>query len=213
MFGLFNRKKSDYKKDVILMQNIFNLLPDNFEFIKKQLDEGLIIGSEKSNKPIDCYTKFTYDIKLLNKLEDKKGRYFGIRGVYVLDSETNELVELQINIGYGILISYFGIKVNFFSPVVDNIKINNFRIMDFSDDNYDSIKDLLSINEKKLINTTDVYEVKLKGKSYYHLKDLEDGDFIGIDKDKKVYKITHDPFEIILLQGELLEILNDTSKL
>ncbi|MEY3451193.1 MAG: hypothetical protein RL711_1019, partial [Bacteroidota bacterium] len=47
----------------------------------------------------------------------------------------------------------------------------------------------------------------LKGKTYYHLKDIEDGDFLGIDIHKNIYKITHDPFEINLQKNELINVL------
>jgi hypothetical protein len=51
--------------------------------------------------------------------------------------------------------------------------------------------------------------VKLRGSLYYHLRDLEDGDFIGIDADKIIYKITHDPFEIIPLNETLEQLLRN----
>ncbi|WP_162842699.1 hypothetical protein [Mucilaginibacter pineti] len=48
----------------------------------------------------------------------------------------------------------------------------------------------------------------MDGKVYFHIKDLEDGDFIGIDSDKIIYKITHDPCEIIPLPESLKTVLN-----
>jgi len=53
----------------------------------------------------------------------------------------------------------------------------------------------------------DKYEVELADKMYYHLFDMEDGDFIGIDKKKKVYEITHDPYEATLVDNNLLTFL------
>lgn len=46
---------------------------------------------------------------------------------------------------------------------------------------------------------------------YYHIYDLKDGDgdFIGIDEKKNVYKITHDPYEITLLEKTLIELLRE----
>ena len=56
--------------------------------------------------------------------------------------------------------------------------------------------------------------VILEGKTYYHLMDLADGDgdFIGMDLKKRVYLITHDPFEIKLLDKPLREILEKNLK-
>ena len=61
--------------------------------------------------------------------------------------------------------------------------------------------------ELDLLNPSEVYEVELDGKTYYHIQDLEDGDFIATDKEKRVYSITHDPFEVTLLSEDLLGYL------
>ena len=63
--------------------------------------------------------------------------------------------------------------------------------------------------EISLLNTSDIYKIELNGKIYYHLKDLEDGDFIGIDTQKNIYLITHDPFKIALQDNDLNYYLNN----
>lgn len=35
---------------------------------------------------------------------------------------------------------------------------------------------------------------------------LEDGDFIGIDNEKLVYKITHDPLEAVLPNKTIIDV-------
>lgn len=72
---------------------------------------------------------------------------------------------------------------------------------------FDAIKHLLNEEELLLIDPVDVYEVELDGKIYYHVRELEDGDFIGIDDKKNIYKLTHDPYEIMLLNKPLVEVL------
>ena len=76
-----------------------------------------------------------------------------------------------------------------------------------SPNEFDDIKHVFNGEELAIIDKEDVYEVELNGTIYYHLQELEDGDFIGIDQNKKIYKITHDPFEITELKGALAEIL------
>jgi hypothetical protein len=55
-----------------------------------------------------------------------------------------------------------------------------------------------------------VYEVILNGNVYFHIQDLEDGDFIGIDENKAFYKITHDPFEITKIDTSLKKIIESS---
>ena len=68
---------------------------------------------------------------------------------------------------------------------------------------------LLTKQELANINENDIYASNLNGKDYYHLKELEDGDFIGIDTDNHIYLIAHDPFEIKNIErSKLLELLH-----
>ncbi|SEO96128.1 hypothetical protein SAMN05192574_11763 [Mucilaginibacter gossypiicola] len=73
---------------------------------------------------------------------------------------------------------------------------------------YQNLKEILDEDEIKLINPDDIYEVNLKERIFYHVRDLEDGDFIGIESNGQICKITHDSFEIIPLKESLAEILS-----
>ena len=68
------------------------------------------------------------------------------------------------------------------------------------------VKTLLSPDDQKLINWSSAFEVEINGKQFYHLRDLNDGDFIGMDADGLFYEIHHDPLEVIGLDGNLSEV-------
>lgn len=211
MFSLFTRNKSSWRKDVELLLNVFNALPGNFDYIINQINEGLIKGIRKLDNPIKNLNKVLFDVKILNKYENKKIGFFSIKGVKAFDLITQSYVEIVIYISSNILLGYAipkAVKVNL---DVSKIKVDNFRMQQMENDDYDKIKPLFKKAELELINPNEVYEVQLNGKTYYHLEDLEDGDFIGVDIGKNLYKITHDPFEITLLKADLSEILKSKS--
>ncbi len=49
--------------------------------------------------------------------------------------------------------------------------------------------------------------VVVNGAEYFHLKDLEDGDFVGIDRKKNVFLITHNPPTASLQESDLTAVL------
>jgi hypothetical protein len=210
MFGLF-KKKRDFKMEAALMKAIFSRL-EGFDYINKQLDEGIITGSRLLKEPILDYIKFSLNVKLLNKYEDKLGPYFAVEGVTVFDTKSAATVELQIHICYGVIMGFVALGSKLESPDFETINTSSYWIKHFENSEFDPIKKLLTEEEVKLINPNDVYELELKGRSYYHIADLEDGDFIGMDLDKKIYKITHDPYEIVELQDNLKEILENLDR-
>jgi len=208
MFGLFKKnKKTNFEIETLLMKNIFNSLGDEFKYITNQLNENIITGVRMDNTLFVNHRKFSFKREILNKYEDKSGKFFSINGIKVYDNELNEFVELEIAIGYGILQGYSTPIVKNFNPDISRIDTGKYTVKTFGEDS-ELIKELFTKEELKIIVANDIYEVFLHGKSYFHIKDLEDGDFIGIDKEKSVFKITHDPFEITQLDKTLIEVLN-----
>lgn len=99
-------------------------------------------------------------------------------------------------------------------PFLAELPISNHWIFDNPNslqfhihDNRSKIKDLLSENDSKMIAHSEIYEVNLDGKKYYHIADLGDGDFIGINEQKILVKVTHFPFSITEFNGSLGELL------
>ncbi|UPT68208.1 MAG: hypothetical protein M0D57_06030 [Sphingobacteriales bacterium JAD_PAG50586_3] len=50
--------------------------------------------------------------------------------------------------------------------------------------------------------------MEIDKKIYYHLIELEDGNFIGFDKKKNLYMILLDPFEVVLLDSNFEEVVS-----
>ena len=207
MFKLFGKKRvGDIETHLLL--KIFEKLPDEFEHFRRQVAEGLITKASFSDSPIPNTLDFSYDVKLLNKYEAKGDRCFYLKGIEVFDSSINDWSEVIIECGYGILMGYSTPKSKHFQPDATKIRLNNFRIEYLDGGALKIMKEFLAESEIALINPSEFYEVPLQGRRYFHVLDLEDGDFIGIDRDRNVYHITHDPFAIKLLDGSIRENLS-----
>ncbi len=211
MFGLFKKKKLDFKNEVSLMKAIFSRL-EGFGEIKKQIDEGIITGI---SLPYDTwwpnFVKFSLNTKLLNKYEDKLRPTFTIMGITVFDSKSSVTTEIQIRICCGILTGFESLNSRLYNPEIETINTSGYWIKYSDQSDFEIIKDNLTKEDVKLVNPSEVYEVELEGRKYYHLIDLEDGDFIVMGTDKKIYKTTHDPYEIVEVQGSLKDIIQKFS--
>ncbi|MDJ1472883.1 hypothetical protein [Xanthocytophaga flava] len=185
------------------MTSVFNLLSDDFEYIRTQIADGIITGFQKRDTPFKNYTKFTYNSDVLNLYENPSGSFFSIKGIFVYDLQTMQFVEIHVHIVYGLLLGYSIPAFNTILPDCDRITIESFQIEYAENEDFLEIKPLLNDLELQIVNPSNVYIVEIRDKVYYHILDLEDGDSIGIDKQKIVYKITHDPFDAIKLTEDL----------
>jgi hypothetical protein len=158
----FLKKEYNHKKDEKLMLEIFRLLPkeEEFSFIFQQLNESILIGVRKINKkPYLNYTKFNMNTSLLNKYENKNGRFFQIKGITVFDLDTCKYIEVNIDIAFGLLMGYSTPQKETVNFDLTKIKIDGFFIKYFSNNDFESISGLLEKSEMKLINPSDVYEI------------------------------------------------------
>ncbi len=200
MFNFF-RKKEKFNREIFV--KICNSLPDKYSFLSNQIKDNIILSVKKEN---NGYYKFNLDSNLFDKYEDKKGRYYEIKGILLLDEDIK--ISIILRVGYGILLGYSTKDNVLLSSLNDNVKVDTSNIkINFFDEIENNIMDLFSQEELKYIATNDIYEIVLNGNLYYHVQDIEDGDFIAIDKDKNVYIIKHDPFEIKILSENLFNIL------
>ncbi len=203
MFDFFKKKnRRDYKADAALMLAVFKSLGEDFNQIIKQVEDGLIVDSGKNEKG---YIKFALHTRVLNEYENPKGRHFAIKGIQVSDINTGKAAELEITVAFGLLMGYSVHGTDALTPDLRSVKTNNYKISFFENSDYDDIEKFLSEEDKQCINPDDVFLVELEQGNYYHLRDIDDadGDFIGMDNKGKVYRITHDPNEIVLLEVTL----------
>ncbi len=175
-----------------------------------QLAEGIVryVGdSEFDNPSFRNYVSFTYNPKISVKYQDWNGRFWLVRGITVENRNQTEKTKVSIFFSHGLVCGYTFESGRDFDPDPGTIDVSN-TTQEFVDSPDPIVKSLLSSRDQELINWSDVYEVEVEGKTYFHLRDIGDGDFIGIDENSRFYEIRHDPIEVIGLDGSLGEIFN-----
>jgi hypothetical protein len=212
MFGLFNKKKkrrSIEDWELLLLYNTLEKLPDEFKILKKQIESELFVSASIGYSSFNPdYIGFSYS-EIISDFENRKEKDYQITNIKVHDIKNEKYLVYTIYVGAGVIAGY-SLKGSNESVIdINSIDVSLHVKLYYDNVYYDKLKKILNAEEIKFINQSDVYEVPLNGTIYYHVKDLEDGDFIGIDSNKVIYKITHDPFEIIPLNETLEQLLRN----
>jgi len=207
MFTLFKRTKIE-KWEIDLLRNIFDSLPNDLcelflDQINNRLHRGVLIGLSD----IPGYVSLTFNPQIYKIYYNKNGRNFKYTNIKVFDTVSERFVDFEIYFSSGVVNGYRIVNNQKVKFDVHKIDTSVLKKVYLDNKDYDRISKVLTSDEKKKINPTEVFLVTLDKKDYYHLKDLEDGDFIAIDTKREVYKVTHDPFEILPINLDLIDIL------
>lgn len=168
-------------------------LPSKYDSIIKQIEEGIVIGSFIEE---DAYVKFKLDPSVISRFEDPIGRYYSISG-FQLEWGDGSRTCCAIRIGYGLVL---GIELSDRSVIFKHQNQTRIILTSLSITYFDSMENaFLSPSEAEIFIPNDLYEIEIQGAHLLHLRDLEDGDFVAIDKEKSIYKVTHSPVALVPL--------------
>lgn len=204
LFGLFNRTKIENWEIELLRGALTRLSIEYSKFIS-QIDDGLLRNVLTTHG--SGYISFGFNPQLLKKYEKRKERDFKVTNIKVYDSKTCDYLSYSIYMSSGMIAGYALGAGKKHKVDINTIDVSNFRKEFFENSDYKRIALVLDKQEKELINPADIYAVSITDKEYFHIKDLEDGDFIALDVNKVVYKVTHDPLEVIKLEKSIVDIL------
>ena len=174
---------------------VLKCLPAEYAELHRQVKQGLVTGVFKQEKPVANYVGFRYDPMKSKIFEKKSGRDYILKGIELNDVK-GKIADLCIYVGQDMIAGLATSQKVDFAIEGSTIKVGRL-VKRFLDEFSESrLKKMFTPNQLEKINPSQVYEVELNGRTFYHIQDLDDGDFIAIDKEKNLVKITHDPYQI-----------------
>jgi len=208
MFGLFKRSKIE-SWEIDLMHNVLSHFKgDLYNRLIAQLENKLHTRVLVGASDLPGYIAFCFDPDVFKQFYDPKGHRLRLSNIKVFDIKNRAYLDYNIYVAYGVINGY-SLSGGQKKPKIDitEIDIEYFHEVYPDNSDYDTLCKVLDTEEKALLNPSDIYLISLMGKDYYHIFSLEDGDFLAMDMGKVLYKVSHDPLEIIPLGEKLRQVL------
>lgn len=208
MFGLF--KKTTWKiegKSLDFFRQVFSQLPSDFQFLVDGLDKSLYRRFSVSHAMKGNFYSIGFDPSQSDK-SMIKGKQFELENIII--KQDRQEYPLNITIYEGLWIG-FEIERNI-------LDFDNFQI-DLSSFKKSKSKFALDTKIEKLISgltceqldLTNLGEFDIDGKTYYQIKDLEDGNYIAIDNKGQVFGLIHAPYKIEIINKSVKQFVADVN--
>jgi len=179
-----------------LFTAIISSLPKDFTEIKKQTLSARFLGLDKWKLYPDFkFISLSYAGDTVFKYK-KREQNFKISGLQIFSNRNDRFEDIEILIQYnlvsGLKITNSQYKLNEF----DLGRINNSEgikaAFTFPPSDIDIFYDSLDQEIKNKLNPDNLFEIDFNNCTFYSFCDLEDGNYLTVDKNLKVYSLVHD---------------------
>lgn len=194
----------------LLIKAISALPAKEFSHYVEGLRAGVLATRRVEHVWMPNMVSFGFTPGISGRFELKKGRFFFIRGIKVFDRSSAADVEVILFFDFGIVNGYATPDADKFDPDLSTLSTEHWYREYKDTDNIKEIEGLLG-DAAKLVNPAHIFEVEFDGRLFYHLLEIGDGDFVGIDSNGTVYECFHDPFEIRPSTESLKDVLKKYS--
>lgn len=204
--NIFNFKTT--KKNVRQFQlKLAEQLPSEFSSYKNIVKEPVLYNSIVFTKnPEGITVMYGYSDEFYKKYQSEQNKFFNLTGVYLKNKHTNTYVEIPMTFSQGnlqhIIVANpmkFHRDFDFNSIELRNLKTEYITIQNSNQEIVESILKSLTDEQLKLLELRDTFEIDFDDTTYYTILDMEDGNYIALDKKGKVYRLTHDHEESVRL--------------
>ena len=197
-----------------LVSNIINKLPASYEFLaeQKKVTRTLYL-SERADIPGFKFIGQFYPEESLRKYTDKS-RNFKLSGIQLYSKRTKNFEDVQLLINNGHLsgIQISNSNYDSFEFDLERVEVNGLTEEEylFPPNHVDLFFQSLDPKNQQRIDEFGFMDIQLGNRTYYTVYDMEDGNYIGIDKKQKVYSLVHDAVPMAkLLKKGLNEVLTE----
>lgn len=208
MFGLF--KKTSWKIDgkaLEFFRQLFTQLPAEFQFLSDGLDKGLYRRFSVNHAMKGYFYSIGFDPAQSDK-SMTKGKQFELENIII--KQDGQAYPLNITIHEGLWIG-FEIEKNILDFNHFQIDLSSFKKSKSKFAADTKIEKLVSGLTCEQLDLTDLGEFDIDGKTYYQIKDLEDGNYLAIDNKGQVFGIIHDPYKIELINKSVRQFVDDVN--
>ncbi|MEM8894360.1 MAG: hypothetical protein AAGC88_07275 [Bacteroidota bacterium] len=197
-----------------LVSNIINKLPASYEFLieQKKVTRTQYL-SERPDIPGFKFIGQFYPEESLRKYTDKS-KNFKLSGIQLYSKRTKDFedVQLLINDGHISGIQISNSNYDSFEFDLERVDVNGLTEEEyqFPPNDVDLFFQSLDPKNQQHIDELGFMDIQLGIRTYYTVYDMEDGNYIGIDKKQKVYSLVHDAVPMAkLLKKSLNEVLTE----
>ena len=203
--NIFNRKTKE-KHLAQFAIKIAELLETELPELKKAIGISKIAGISFMQKPKAIYILRSYSPNAFEEINRNHKTYFNLNGISVWNRKTENYELLKLNYQNDTLTKIEIENPEYFHKTFDlnriqksEIKLEHLKMENPDQKIAEKALKTLTKEQLKLLELDYTFEIELDEKLFYTILDMEDGNYVAVDKKGKIYRLNHDHEERVKL--------------
>jgi hypothetical protein len=203
--NIFNRKIKQ-KHIEQFEHKIAELLDTELPELKKAISISRFAGISFMQKPNAIFILRGYDPKAYEEIKRNHKTYFNLTGISVWNRKTENHEPVELNYQNDTLTKIEIENPEYFHKTFDlnqiqksEIKLEHLKMENPDQKIAEKALKNLTKEQLELLELDYTFEIELDEKLFYTILDMEDGNYIAVDKKGKIYRLNHDHEEKVKL--------------
>lgn len=184
------------KEQNIILRAVIDSLPIDFNEFKSQIQSLTFLGlSDWKLFPDYKFVYFSFPGNTIYEYK-KRGQNYMISGIEIYSKKTKRLETIELLVNDNFLA---GFKISNSDYLLDEFDLEKIstanikkRTFDFPPNEIDLFYDSLDDKIKTMLKSDDIFDIDYNNRTFYAFYDLENGNFLAVDKNQNVYSLIHD---------------------
>ncbi|MCH3882922.1 MULTISPECIES: hypothetical protein [Tenacibaculum] len=203
--NIFNRKIKQKHLELFAIK-IAELLETELPQLKKAIGISRIAGISFMQKPSAIFILRGYNPKEFEEINRNHKTCFNLTGISVWNRKTENFELLKLNYQHDTLTKIEIANPEYFHKTFDlnriqksEIKLDHLKMENPDQKIAEKALKTLTKEQLKLLELDYTFEIELDEKLFYTILDMEDGNYVAVDKKGKIYRLNHDHEERVKL--------------
>ncbi len=196
-------KKRRINKEIVKLEKKLNeVLGDIYPSMKEIRNNAKLQSDIFSSNPNGITLLHSINGKYFERYGKKHKVGFKIEGLEIKRRDKDEYIKLPIIVTYDLVQEIEIDNPTVFWKIYDTSKIRAIKIsrtlLEIKNEDEKKLKKILKEIDTELlskIEVDDTFEIEFDSKKYYTIRDMEDGNYIGVDSKRQVFRLHHDSDE------------------
>jgi len=203
--NIFNRKTK--RKHIEQFEHkIADLLESEMPQLKKAMRISKLYGISFMHKPRGIFISRGYNPEAIEEINRNYKTHFNLTGISVWNCKTENHEPIKLNYHRDTLTKIEIENPEYFHKTFDlnriqkiDIELEHLKMENPDRKIAEKALNLLTKEQLDLLELDFTFEIEFDQKLFYTILDMEDGNYIAVDKKGKIYRLNHDHQERVKL--------------